>query len=297
MSTGRGSGRRRSAIRRVARAAAVAALLACVPGWARAEAQPRGTDAERLRSAKALFFDRKYAEARDAWREILARSSAAQAATAAYWVARSSESLGEKERAFREYGEFLGRRPADPMLAEEARTSRAGLAAQLLKAGRKEYRAPLLAALEDSSRSVRYFAAIQAAGLGECAAAAPVLRRIVEAEADEDLVQRARLGLLRCDPGGLRQPAPQAPRASGEPLRWLRVRIHERPGGRAKLSLNIPVGLADLVFKSLPEDARDELSKKGYDADNFWERLKRMPPAQILEIEGEDGQRIQIWIE
>jgi hypothetical protein len=275
---------------------AAAGLSVLVVG-ALAAAEPQGAEAERLRSAKALFFDRKYAEAREAWRDVLARSSGAPAATAAYWIARSTESLGDKEGAFREYGEFLARRPADRVLAEEARTSRASLAAQLLKAGRKEYRAPLLEALEDSSRSVRYFAAIQAAGSGECEPATPILRRIVQEEADEDLVQRARLGLLRCDPAGLRGPAAPAPRAPGEPVRWLRVRIHERPGGRAKLSLNIPVALADLVFKSLPEDARVELAKKGYDADNFWERLKRMPPAQILEIEGDDGERIQIWIE
>lgn len=289
---------RRSAIgKRLAAAGLAGLLLLGMPAGARAEPEPQGADAERLRSAKALFFDRKYAEAREAWREVLARSTGAQAATAAYWVARSSESLGEQERAFREYAGFLARRPADRVLAEEARTSRAGIAARLLKDGREEYRSPLLAALEDPSPSVRYFSALQLAGLGECDRVASLLRRIVREEKDEDLVQRARLGLLRCDPAGLQRPAPPEPRPSGVPLRWLRVRIHEKAGDRPKLSLNIPVGLADLVFKSLPEDARDELAKKGYDADNFWERLKRMPPAQILEIVGEKGERIEIWIE
>ena len=80
-------------------------------------------------------------------------------------------------------------------------------------------------------------------------------------------------------------------------MRWLKVRIFEKAHTRPKLVLNIPVGLADLVFKSLPEETRQELSKKGYDADNFWERLRRMPPAQILEIEGDEGERVQIWIE
>ena len=90
------------------------------------------------------------------------------------------------------------------------------------------------------------------------------------------------------------------PRRSGgpdAPNRWLKVRIFEKAHSRAKLSLNIPMALADLAFKSLPDDARQELRKKGYDADNFWERLRRLPPAQILEIEGDDGERIQIWIE
>lgn len=275
----------------------VALMLACMPAAGRAEPEPQGAEADRQRAAKDLFSGRRYAEAREAWREVLARSTGAQAATAAYWVARSSESLGEKEQAFREYKAFLSRRPLDPILAEEARMSRAGIAAELLKAGRKEYRVPLVAALDDPSRSVRYFAALQAAGAGECTKAAPVLRRIVEEDRDEDLVQRARLALLRCDPAGLESDGRPASATPGAPMRWLKVRIRERAASRPKLSLNIPVALADLLFKSLPEDTRSELKKKGYDADNFWERLKRMPPAQILEIEGDHGERIQIWIE
>ena len=111
-------------------------------------------------------------------------------------------------------------------------------------------------------------------------------------------MQRARLGLLRCDPRAL-DAEPRPPRAGpGQPeIRWLRVRIFEKAGSGPKLALNIPVGLADLVFKSLPEETRQELRKKGYDADNFWERLRRMPPAQILEIEGDAGEGVQIWIE
>jgi hypothetical protein len=273
-------------------------IASVLGGMAFAEPEPQGPEGERLRTAKALFFDRKYAEAREAWREVLASAQGAQAATAAYWIARCSESLGQQERSFREYGEFLARNP-ERTLAEQARTSRAGLAARLVKAGHAQYRAPLLEALADPSRSVRYSTAIQAAGLGECDRVAPILRQIVAEEKDEDLVQRARLGLLRCDPDAL-DAAPARPRgaAPDEPsVRWLKVRIYERAHSRAKLQLNIPVALADLVFKSLPDDARQELQKKGYDSDNFWERLRRMPPAQILEIEGDDGERIQIWIE
>lgn len=273
------------------------AVLLAVP--ALAEPEPQGPAAEKLRTAKELFFDRKYSEARAAWRDVLTQAQGAQAATAAYWIARCSESLGEPERAFKEYGEFLARKPADRTLAEQARTSRVGLAARLVKDGHADYRRPLVEALDDPSRSVRILAAIELARSGECERAAPMLRRILAEEDDEDLVQRARLSLLRCDPRGLDDaPRPPGPRGPGAPeTRWLKIRIFEKAHSRAKLSLNIPVGLADLVFKSLPDDARQELRKKGYDSDNFWERLRRMPPAQILEIEGDDGERIQIWIE
>ena len=81
-------------------------------------------DGERLRNAKTLFFDRRYAEARQAWRDILARSRGGEADAAAYWIARCSENLGEAEVAFKDYETFLARRPVDRTMVEEARTSR-----------------------------------------------------------------------------------------------------------------------------------------------------------------------------
>jgi len=273
-------------------AAILAILLVASSSWA----QP---DPDRLKNAKALSFDRKYAEARQAWQRILAGARGADADTAAYWVARSSENLGEDERALKEYGDFLYRRPADRALAEEARTSRISLAARLYKAGKKQHLPLLREALTDTSKTVRYFAALQLSMLGPEAGrdAVPVLQKIVQEEADPDLVDRAKVGLLRLDPQALsRTPGAGAARPRGE-ARWLKVRIFERGGSKAKVVVNLPVALADMVFKSLPDEARRELRLKGYDAENFWERLKTMGPAEIIDIEGDDGAKVQIWIE
>jgi hypothetical protein len=257
-------------------------------------------DADRVRRAKELFFDRKYAEARDAWTAVLGQTQGAEARVAAYWIARSSENLGEHERAFREYGEFLARPSPDRALVEEARTSRVGLAARLYKQGQKQHLPVLEEALKDPSKTVRYYTALQLAGLGREAGrpAVPILCRIVEQEPDEDLVERAKLALLKVDPRCLSRPggSDRPPTASG-PARWLKVRIFQ--GGRAEpaVSVNLPVALAELAFKSLPDDARRELKKKGYDADNFWEQLRKLPRAEIIDIRGDNAERIQIWIE
>jgi hypothetical protein len=77
----------------------------------------------------------------------------------------------------------------------------------------------------------------------------------------------------------------------------VRVRIYEKGGTRPKVAINVPVALADLVFKALPDDAVADLKREGYDARTFWERLKKTGPAEILTIEGDDGERIQVWIE
>lgn len=272
---------------------ALALLAACVlpaPAWAQA-------DAEALRQAKALFFDRQYAEARAAWQQIL---DAGGSKDASYWVARCSESLGESERALAEYGRYLAARPADRTLAEEAKTSRVSLAVKLAKAGQPAHVKVARDGLADPNRTVRYFAALQLASLGPELGkpAVPVLQEILAKEKDEDLVERAKLALLRVDRDALRVEAeapPQRPR--GRPAAWVRIRIYEKGDSKPNVAINLPVALADLVFKALPDEAIADLRKEGYDARSFWEALKKTGPAEILTIEGKDGERIQVWLE
>ena len=270
----------------------LAALL--LPAGALAQA-----DAEKLRAAKALFFDRQYAQAREAWQAVRASGPGPDAQAALYWTGRCSESLGEGERALGEYGQYLAARPADRALAEEAKTSRVALAVKLAKAGKTQHLDVARDALADPNRTVRYFAALQLASLGteEGRAAVPVLREILAKEKDEDLVERAKLALLRLDRRALSEAPAPAPRPGAREAAWVRVRIYEKGVSKPQVSINLPVALADLVFKSLPDDAIADLRREGYDARTFWERLKQTGPAEILTIEGEDGERIQVWIE
>jgi hypothetical protein len=269
------------------------ALLLPTAAW------PRG-DAETLRNAKTLFFDRHYLEAREAWEEVRAAGRGSEAQAAQYWIARCSEKLGESERALGEYGAYLDSRPTDRTLREEARTSRVALATKLYKGGQRQHLPVLISSLEDPSRTVRYFAALQLASLGPRVGepAVPVLQAILRDETDEDLVERAKLALLRLDRAALAEASPSSPAGSREgSAGWIRVRVWEEGKSKPQLSLNLPVFLADMVFNSLPDEARDELREEGFDADSFWKRLKRSGPADILSVEGEDGTRIEVWIE
>lgn len=277
------------------RLAALAAAALLLPAAALAQA-----DAEQLRAAKALFFDRQYAEAREAWQAVRETGRGADAQAALYWVARCSESLGESARALGEYGAFLAARPGDRTLVEEAKTSRVALAVKLARAGEPRHLPLVQDALAEPSRTVRYFAALQLASLGpeRGRPAVPVLKEILAEEKDEDLVERAKLALLRVDRKALAveaAPAP-APRA-GRGASWVRVRIWEKGASKPHVSINLPVALADLVFKSLPDDAIADLRKEGYDARSFWDKLKQTGPGEILTIDGGDGERIQVWIE
>ncbi len=257
------------------------------------------SDSERLRNAKALFLDRQYGEARSLLQSVRA-SGGGDGQQALYWIARCSESLGENERALGEYGEFLAGRPGDRTLAEEARTSRIALAVKLIRGGtprRAQYLGLVREALADPSRAVRYFAALQLGSLGpeQGRAAVPVLKEILTKESDQDLVDRAKLYLVRLDPGALATEA--APPARGGHQGWIRVRIYEKGASKPQLSINLPVTLAEMVFEGLPAETKQDLRREGYDAHRFWERLKKTGRTDILTIEGNDGGRIQVWIE
>jgi hypothetical protein len=170
-----------------------------------------------------------------------------------------------------------------------------------------------LGALQDPSKTVRYYAALQLGGLGKDLGkpAVPVLKDILVSEKDDDLVERAKLALLRLEPSALTEERPPLePRPSASPrslvapraspaarATWIRVRVYEKGEKRPQVSINMPLGLAELVFKSLPDDAVRELKQKGYDAENFWQRLMKLGPTEILTVEQEDGGRVQIWLE
>jgi HEAT repeat protein len=261
-------------------------------------------DAERVRAAKALTLDRKYAEARQAWTAILGSAQGTDADAAAYWIARSSEKLGERERAFKEYGTFLARRSSDRGLVDEARTSRIGLAAQLYRAGQASYVNVLHEGLTDANKTVRYFAALQLGGLGAPTSkrAVPVLKEILAKETDDDLLDRSRIILLRLEPTALSGPSAalaEPARPAGPPVaaKWLRLRVFEKGRSTPEVSINVPVALADILFESLPDEAKGELKKKGYDAENFWRKLKQLGPSEIVEIKGEDGSVVKVWLE
>jgi len=267
-----------------------------------------------LTEAKALFFDRKYEESRVKWAEIAA-ARGPSAETATYWVARCSESLGDSERAFREYGAFLDLPPTDARLAEEAEISRIGLATKLSRAGKPGFLTAVIRSLGDDRAPVRYFGALQVGSLPNLAdarKATTVLREIVTTSKDPDIVERAKLQLLRIEPKSLSEappirnarPTPTPSRSSKKltpgtepegPARLLRIRISK--GGKQTVAVTVPFSLAEFVFSSLPEATKKGLQMKGYDAEGFWKRLRTLNIREIVSIVGEDGETIEIWVE
>ena len=167
-------------------------------------------------------------------------------------------------------------------------------------------RAPYLGlareALADPSRTVRYFAALQLASLGpeQGRAAVPVLKEILAKESDPDLVDRAKLYLVRLDPDALTAEAapPARGHESGGHQGWIRVRIYEK-GSQQAAARDQPPGDArgDGLRRPARGTRRGSCSTRATTPAGFWERLKKTGKTDILTIEGDDGGRIQVWIE
>ena len=270
---------------------AVAALVAMLPA-------PAAIYQDTLREAKALFFDRDYASSRDAWNRIR-EAQGPESDVALYWIGRCSESLDQPRRALREYGEFLEQKPRDGALAEEALTRRIALAAHLFEEGETERLQIVRRGLSDSSPRVRYFAAFEMAALGPEVGrdAVPVLKEILRDEEDPDIVDRAQLALLRVDRAALEESSGGSRRARAGRPRWIKIRIFASGASEPEVSLNLPLALAELLFDSLPDAARAALRDRGYDSDSFWEQLKSRGRTEIIDIEGDDGEKIRIWVE
>jgi hypothetical protein len=88
-------------------------------------------------------------------------------------------------------------------------------------------------------------------------------------------------------------PAPPAPAAGA--ARWLRVRVTDLKSGKAKVNVNIPMGLVDVAMKMGARFAPN------LDSDQMLmltEALKSGQVGKLVEAtDEEDGERVEIFVE
>ncbi len=181
---------------------AAALLAACA-----ASADEIGRDQEIFNQGKVLMFDKKWEDARGAFQRVIqAFPNSSLVPQAHYFSARCLQLQGKEVEALRSYEQFLQRYPNEPYLQAEARNAVVDLAVSLLEKGDGAYRNRIVSALTDSRKDVRYFSAIRSSYLSDrkiTAMAIPILREILDKEKERDLVDRAKIALLRLDPNAL----------------------------------------------------------------------------------------------
>lgn len=274
----------------------LAVILSLGPGL---RAQTAGDEAL-FREAKLLVFDKDWRAALDKIEELGAKHpSSPFVGQALFYRGECLNGLGGREReALRAFQEYLKSPEARANLVEEAEGRIIDLAFELYEAGDAAALREVESRLGHKNMVVRYYAAYKLS-FGKdkriAAKAAPVLVRIVETENDPELLDRARIALLRVSPESLKQVEDRAPVRTGSP-RMLRIRIRDAGRKEPVFSLNIPFALADLALGALGEDDKAALRREGYDINKIIRDLTRSKD-KILEIKGDGGSVIEIWID
>jgi len=85
------------------------------------------------------------------------------------------------------------------------------------------------------------------------------------------------------------------PTVPAGPARWMRVRVTDLNTGRAKVNVNLPMGLVNLGIKM---GARFAPEMEDIDLDEIIQAIKEGAQGKIVEVEDEeDNERVQVYIE
>ena len=255
------------------------------------------TDEQLLQEAKILIFDKKWAQAEQKLNELLSRypQSPFYAQAIFYKGKCLSEQKGKELQAWRTFEEFLKRPDKPEGLVEEARIASLDLAFTLYKSGQTGFGQILTDSLNDPSRVIRYYAAFKLSYLDDkkiARKAVPVLKKLMAEEKDQELIDRAKIALLRISPESFQEIKDEP--VSGE-LRQIKIRIYEKGKKAPTVSVNLPLSLADLALQAMPEEDKNRIKKQGYDLDRLLSDLAKSRE-KLVRIE-EGGDLIEIWIE
>lgn len=83
--------------------------------------------------------------------------------------------------------------------------------------------------------------------------------------------------------------------AVSRPARFLRVRVKEEDGARVNVSL--PLSLVRVLWKFIPRDAVRELEGQNIDVDSILRAIDEGAQGNLVDVEDEDGTRVEIVVE
>jgi hypothetical protein len=261
-------------------------------------AAPQAQDEKLFQEVKILIFDQNWSAAEALLNDLLSRSpGGAFAAQARYYKAKCIEELGGREReALRSYKSFLQLKDQNKNLVEDAEVSVVDLAFKLFNDGDKGAVKDIEDRLSHPNKIVRYYAAVQLSAVKDAKVAeksVPVLKAVLAEEKNPELLDRAKIALLRVDPGALaRLEDKPAPRGKA---RVLRIQVIDENTRKIEVSINIPWALADLALAAIPEREKAAMRDQGYDIQKILRDLQSTE-GNIIEVRSE-GKHIKIWID
>ena len=264
---------------------ALLAVLLSVPQMASISPDDGG-----MERAKLLLFDKNWKEALREIDGVLSREETHPSAR--FYRGRCLEKLGRTRESLLAYTHFLKGR-GTPGLREEAHISIIDLAFKLFTEGEKKFAPRILAYLDSPNIAIRYYAALKLSYLKDkeiANRAVPVLKSVIESEKDPELVDRARIGLLRINPKLLRSAGQKRDMEDS----MLHIQVVNRKTSEVKFSISLPFMLARLALEALPQTDKEMLAMKGYSLDRIIHTLSRS--RDLIRFEA-DEEVYRIWVE
>lgn len=254
------------------------------------------SDQELFQEAKIMIFDNEWENAQEKLEELLEDyPDSPLYSQALFYLGRTLENQkGEEKEAIDVFKKYILRRDSSAVLIQEAETSIINLAFTLYEKGRTSYLKEIKTRLYRPDEVVRYYAAIRLSYVKdkeEASHAVPVLKEILEEGRDQEFKDMARIALLRIDPDYFQE---YEEKRDERRLMLLKFRVVSKKTGTETFSISIPWALADLALANIPEDAKADLRKEGYDLDRILKEV--VQGGRIIEISTTDAV-IKIWIE
>jgi hypothetical protein len=253
---------------------------------------------KRFQEVKLLIFDRNWEKALAGIEELLAAHPGSPAARQAlFYKGECLANLkGREQEAVRAYQDYIRTPDAAPGLVEQAEGAIIDLAFSLFERGDRAALGELEARLAAANKVVRYYAAYKLSLVGDRRAArkaVPVLEGIIRTEKDPELVDRARIALLRVSPESLKGVEDRS--GTDKAGAMFRIRVTKKGQKQPVISINIPWSLADLAIQAIPEEDKAAIRRKGYDLNRIMAELAGSGES-LVRIEEEDTV-IEIWVE
>jgi tetratricopeptide (TPR) repeat protein len=254
------------------------------------------SDQELFQEAKIMIFDKEWENAQEKLEELLEDfPDSPLYSQALFYLGRTLENQkGEEKEAIGIFKRYILHSDSNEVLIQEAETSIIKLSFVLYEKGRKSYLKEIKTRLYRPNRIVRYYAAIRLSYLKdkrEAREAVPVLKEILEEEEDQELKDKAQIALLRIDPDYFQD---YEEKRDERRLILMKFRVINKNTRAETFSLSIPWALADLALANIPEEAKADLIKEGYDLDRIFKEV--IDGGRIIEIETKET-IIKIWIE
>lgn len=86
--------------------------------------------------------------------------------------------------------------------------------------------------------------------------------------------------------------------SSGEPRRFIKVRVFEGEGEKSKVNITVPLALLKWGLKLVPDSATAKIGEREIDLRMISEAFESGLSGKIVDIQSEEkNERVEVWIE